>query len=326
MAPKAKSKTAAAAGSEKKKAMFDSDNDDSSDEEESESDSGSGSGDDDDDDDDDEEEEEEEKAVKGGKSKSGGVTAKGSSNSKGGGELDQLTINSKYAARFEHNKARDEMQRLQEKVKHEVILRPGDLGINEEDDDDDLSGDSDDDDESDDGVMPDKVEEQFASALLRIKRKDPALYRPDTELFSDMEETSSDDEDEDDEDEDEDEDDDGEEGKKTKKKKASKEKVPKKQTLRQVIATQLLEGGAEAFENLDNEGPAGPGYNGLGSAPKGGKSYVEEQADLKKAFLAAVPDSDSESGSDSDGSGSDSDKMRGGLVVKRRAEKFAKGA
>ena len=67
-------------------------------------------------------------------------------------------------------------------------------------------------------------------------------------------------------------------------KKATKEKVPKKQTLRQVIATQLLEGGAEAFENVDNEGPGGPGANGLGAAPKGGKSYVEEQADLKKAW------------------------------------------
>ena len=99
------------------------------------------------------------------------------------GEADALTINAKYAARFEHNKRREETQRLQEKVKREYILRPGD----EDEDSDDESSSS----ESDEGDLPERFDEQFAKALVRIKRKDPEIYKPDVELFSDVSESSS---------------------------------------------------------------------------------------------------------------------------------------
>ena len=101
------------------------------------------------------------------------------------GEADALTINAKYAARFEHNKRREETQRLQEKVKREYILRPGD----EDEDSDDESSSS----ESDEGDLPERFDEQFAKALVRIKRKDPEIYKPDVELFSDVSESSSED-------------------------------------------------------------------------------------------------------------------------------------
>jgi protein KRI1 len=60
-----------------------------------------------------------------------------------------------------------------------------------------------------------------------------------------------------------------------------------------VVATQLLEGGARALEeDGDGDGPSRP-------VDDGKKSYVEEQADLKNAFLNAVS-SDSDGDSDSD--------------------------
>ena len=244
----------------KKKAMFDSDSD---------GEPGSGSGDEGSDGGSDSE--------GGGSEKVGNVT---------GDPGDVLTINRKYAARFEHNKKRDEMQRLKEKVAREYIMRPGN---EDEDSEEDESSDSD----SDDGELPAKMQEQFAQALVRIKRKDPALYQPDTELFSDVESSSSDE-------------DDADGGG------AKKEKKVKKQTLRQVVASQLLEGGARALED-DDDLPERP--------PTEGKSYVEEQADLKKAFMDAADDASDDSDEDS---GSDSE--RGGLKVKRRAEKFEDGA
>ena len=214
------------------------------------------------------------------------------------GEADALTINAKYAARFEHNKRREETQRLQEKVKREYILRPGD----EDEDSDDESSSS----ESDEGDLPERFDEQFAKALVRIKRKDPEIYKPDVELFSDASESSSDD--------DSASSDDDDDAAKKKKKKEKKSKGPKKETLREVTARQLLEGGARAFEE-DEEAPSKPS----------GKSYVEEQADLKNAFKAAAAAAASDSDSDSDGD-SDSDSDRGGLKVKRRAEKPDEGA
>ena len=93
-----------------------------------------------------------------------------------GKETDVLTINKKFAERFEHNKRREETHRLQEKVKREYILRPGDVG---EGSDSETSSS-----ESDEGDVPAKFDAQFAEALLKIKTKDPAIYREDAELFS----------------------------------------------------------------------------------------------------------------------------------------------
>ena len=130
------------------------------------------------------------------------------------------------------------------------------------------------------------MEEQFARALAKIKTRDPSIYRPDAKLFSDDDDSGSDD--------------DG--------KGDTKKKKPKKQTLREVVANQLLEGGARAFED-DDDGSMKPKDDGK-------KSYVEEQADLKRAFKDAggVGDGDD----DDESSDSDSDSA-GGLRVKKRA-------
>ena len=193
-----------------------------------------------------------------------------------GKETDVLTINKKFAERFEHNKRREETHRLQEKVKREYILRPGDVG---EGSDSETSSS-----ESDEGDVPAKFDAQFAEALLKIKTKDPAIYREDAELFS------SDDDDDDD-------------------AKVKKKRAPKKQTLREVTARQLLEGGAEAYEQEDAEAE-------VRRRKASGRSYVEEQEDLKNAFKTAAG-IDGKKTSEKNASDSDSDS--GGLRVKRRA-------
>ena len=191
-----------------------------------------------------------------------------------GKETDVLTINKKFAERFEHNKRREETHRLQEKVKREYILRPGDVG---EGSDSETSSS-----ESDEGDVPAKFDAQFAEALLKIKTKDPAIYREDAELFSS---------------------DDGDDAK------VKKKRAPKKQTLREVTARQLLEGGAEAYEQEDAEAEAR-------RREASGRSYVEEQEDLKNAFKTAAG-IDVEENVREERSDSDSDS--GGLRVKRRA-------
>ena len=198
-----------------------------------------------------------------------------------GKETDVLTINKKFAERFEHNKRREETHRLQEKVKREYILRPGDVG---EGSDSETSSS-----ESDEGDVPAKFDAQFAEALLKIKTKDPAIYREDAELFS-----SDDDDDDDDDDA-----------------KVKKKRAPKKQTLREVTARQLLEGGAEAYEQEDAEAEAR-------RRKASGRSYVEEQEDLKNAFKTAAG-IDGKKTSEKNASDSDSDSDSGGLRVKRRA-------
>ena len=202
-----------------------------------------------------------------------------------GKETDVLTINKKFAERFEHNKRREETHRLQEKVKREYILRPGDVG---EGSDSETSSS-----ESDEGDVPAKFDAQFAEALLKIKTKDPAIYREDAELFS-----SDDDDDDDD-------------------AKVKKKRAPKKQTLREVTARQLLEGGAEAYEQEDAEAE-------VRRREASGRSYVEEQEDLKNAFKTAAG-IDGVKTSEKNAWDSDSDSDSGGLRVKRQASSAISG-
>ena len=193
-----------------------------------------------------------------------------------------LTVNKKFAARFEHNKRREETHRLQEKVKREYFLRPGD--VDEASDSETSSS------ESDQGDVPAKFDAQFADALLKIKTKDPAIYREDAELFSSEEEAEEDDKNE------------------------TKKRAPKKQTLREVTARQLLEGGAEAYEREDAEVEAR-------RREASGRSYVEEQEDLKNAFktAAGIDGKKTSKAKNASASDSDSDSDSDGLRVKRRA-------
>ena len=136
-----------------------------------------------------------------------------------------LKINKSFAARFEHNERRKEMHRLQAKLEREYATKA--LGATTTSD-----GDDDDDDDDSDSSATDSEEEEeleqafdatFADALAKIRRRDPSIYDEETKLFAD-------------------ESDDDDDGKA--KTKVVEKKKNKKATLREVTATQLLEGGA----------------------------------------------------------------------------------
>ena len=202
---------------------------------------------------------------------------------KRGGSSSSLKINKAFAARFEHNERRKEVHRLQAKLEREYATKA--LGATTSDGDDDGS------DESDSSATDSDEEEEleqafdatFADALAKIRRRDPSIYDEKTKLFED----------------------DDEEKATTTKTKVEKKK--KKATLREVTATQLLEGGATALEDAEEEAARGV---------DAGPTYVEEQAALKRAFKDAVEGSDEEDDDDDDG----------GLVVKTRAEKMVADA
>ncbi|XP_024529781.1 protein kri1 [Selaginella moellendorffii] len=88
-----------------------------------------------------------------------------------------LRINEEYAKRLEHNKRREDLQRLQELRKRGLV---------------DTDSSSEEEDEDEDGVLPEKTEVRILETLARIKKKDPSIYKPEVKFFED-----DDDEDED---------------------------------------------------------------------------------------------------------------------------------
>ena len=197
---------------------------------------------------------------------------------------DELKINEKYAARFEHNERRKETHRLQAKLEREyargALRASGDGESDGESETDSSDATSSDEEETLEGAL----DGAFAEALTRIRRKDPSIYDAETRLFDD----ASDEED----------DERGEGGEAIA---ATTTAKKKRATLREVVATQLLEGGATALEDAEAEAEA--------ARANDEPSYVEEQAALKRAFKDAA------AGGDDD----EDDEDESGLVVKRRA-------
>ena len=215
----------------------------------------------------------------------------------------KLRINEAFARRFEHNERRKEAHRLKEKVGKEYLLKGTTRTTKKDGDEESDDDDSDDDDtsssSSDEGEITETKERQFVDVLTKLKTKDPSVYDPNAKMYessSSSDESSASESD-------------------SRKKKKKKNKM-KKMTLREVQARDLLEGGANAYESDDDDG--------LGKRNKdAGPSYVEEQEALKNAFKSAAGKNNSD-----DGSGSDEDDKDdiGGLVVKKRAEKFENAA
>ena len=200
-------------------------------------------------------------------------------------EINALKINEKYAARFEHNERRKETHRLQAKLEREyargALRARGDGKSESETATESSDGTSSDEEET----LERALDGAFAEALMKIRRKDPSVYDAETKLFDEASE------DEDDED--------GGGKKEATSTKRTKKKT--RATLREVVATQLLEGGATALEEAEAEAEA--------ARANDEPSYVEEQAALKRAFKDAA------AGGDDD----EDDEDESGLVVKRRA-------
>lgn len=92
----------------------------------------------------------------------------------------KLNINEEYAARFEHNKKREERHRLEEKYGKDV---PASKRAREEDEDNSENGSSSDETEDDDGLLgPD--DEEFQATLQALKKKDPRIYDKTAKFYT----------------------------------------------------------------------------------------------------------------------------------------------
>ncbi|CRK26154.1 hypothetical protein BN1723_013774 [Verticillium longisporum] len=101
----------------------------------------------------------------------------GSDDEEGGASLaaPQLKVNEEYARKFEHNKKREERQRLEEKYKSQK-------GAQEDDSDSESSSDSETEDE--DGFLAtEDLDAQISATLSAIKNKDPRVRDKDFSFF-----------------------------------------------------------------------------------------------------------------------------------------------
>ncbi|KAL7626233.1 Kinetochore protein Spc24 [Parahypoxylon ruwenzoriense] len=101
----------------------------------------------------------------------------------------KLQINTEYAKRFEHNKKREELQRLEEKYKSKQSNRD-----KSRDKDDDESGSSSDETEDEDGFLAtEDLDAEISATLQAIKNKDPRLYDGKTRFYRPIEENAAED-------------------------------------------------------------------------------------------------------------------------------------
>ncbi|KAH8782928.1 KRI1-like family-domain-containing protein [Diaporthe sp. PMI_573] len=157
-----------------------------------------------------------------------------------------LKINEDYARRFEHNKKREERQRLEEKAKARAA--------NGEDDSD--SDSSDDETEDEDGFLAtEQLDAEISATLQAIKNKDPRIYDPNTKFITALDQEGA----------------------------ATKDKKEKPMYLRDYHRERYMAGdtGADIEEEADQP-----------------KTFVQEQADLKKNILAEINAADANDSDD----------------------------
>ncbi|KAG4437042.1 hypothetical protein IFR05_007478 [Cadophora sp. M221] len=109
------------------------------------------------------------------------------SGSDGGVKVEQLEfkINQDYAKRFEHNKKREELQRLEEKYQDSTKKLKGQYGDKYDED----SESSDDEEEDDEGILAtEELDAQISDALNAIRSKDPRVYKTDVTFYTPIEE------------------------------------------------------------------------------------------------------------------------------------------
>ncbi|XP_015081986.1 protein KRI1 homolog [Solanum pennellii] len=130
-----------------------------------------------------------------------------------GDELDKIEINEEFARRYEHNKKREDLQKLEELKKKGIV------------DDSDTESDEEDDEEEEDLDTSSNL--KFFDGLLKIKKGDPVLNTKDAKLFNSESETNSESEEEE-----------------VKEKKVKKKKQ-KPMYLKDVVSKHLIEEGPE---------------------------------------------------------------------------------
>ncbi|KAK7751578.1 Kinetochore protein Spc24 [Diatrype stigma] len=97
----------------------------------------------------------------------------------------KLQVNAEYAKRFEHNKKREELHRLEEKFKTKQTN--GDKSKGDDDDDSDSSSDVT---EDENGFLAtEELDAQLNATLQAIKNKDPRVYDGKTTFYAPIEDT-----------------------------------------------------------------------------------------------------------------------------------------
>ncbi|KAH8595573.1 KRI1-like family C-terminal-domain-containing protein [Bisporella sp. PMI_857] len=105
----------------------------------------------------------------------------------GGVDLQEpgFKINEEYAKRFEHNKKREELQRLEEKFNKSAKPIKAQYGDKYDDD----SEDSDDTDEDDEGILAtEALDAEISATLQAIRAKDPRVYDEKVTFYAPIEE------------------------------------------------------------------------------------------------------------------------------------------
>mmetsp|Transcript_26745 Transcript_26745/g.87736 ORF Transcript_26745/g.87736 Transcript_26745/m.87736 type:complete len:677 (+) Transcript_26745:41-2071(+) len=199
------------------------------------------------------------------------------------GEDDALDfrVNKDFARRFEHNKKREELDRL--KAKHPDIAAAN-LGE---------ASDSEEEDDEEDAEEAPQFDAAFLETLSKIKKRDPSIYDKEKHFFpakeaADAEATAG--------------------GKVAKSKR-------KKMLLKDIIAKQAIE---DAENGGDVDDDAAGGGEDEDDDDGGNLTYAQQQARLKRQFLEAVDDEE-EMGDEDDSDGDEGDDNGAGLLRRRGA-------
>ncbi|KAI5655822.1 hypothetical protein M9H77_33009 [Catharanthus roseus] len=178
-------------------------------------------------------------------------------------KLNKIEINKEFARRYEHNKKREDLQRLEELKKKGVISEDDDSGSDESSE------------EEEEDFTSKKKDLKFFDALIKVRNKDPSLKIKEAKLFESESES----------DEAEGRDDDRDTA--MDELKVKKEKM-KPMYLKDVVSKHLIEEGPEFEDSEDDKDSNGNHRVGKNKV----KSYSEEQEELRRAFLQAVEEAE----------------------------------
>lgn len=109
----------------------------------------------------------------------------------GGAEVPELKVNQEYAQRFEHNKKREELQRLEEKLgkssSNSRKRKRGDGAVSASESDSSSSEDEDDEGE----LATAALDNEIIATLNAIKSKDPRIYDPSAKFYAEEDENDA---------------------------------------------------------------------------------------------------------------------------------------
>ncbi|KAI0847736.1 Krr1-domain-containing protein [Daldinia vernicosa] len=97
----------------------------------------------------------------------------------------KLQINSEYAKRFEHNKKREELQRLEEKYKSKQT------NGNKSKDDDESDSSSDEEEDENGFLATEDLDAEISATLQAIKNRDPRVYDGKTKFYKPIDESAT---------------------------------------------------------------------------------------------------------------------------------------